>query len=51
MTVSGYRLAFDHESAYYDMQLATFSLDKYYNLIVTFPVFRGPPPAPTLQFI
>ena len=39
---SSYHLAFDHESAYYDMQLATFSLDKFYNLIVTFPVFIVP---------
>ena len=38
----GYKLAFDHESAYYDMQLATFSLDQWFNLIVTFPVFIVP---------
>ena len=35
-----YKLAFPHESTYYDMKLATFSLDKYFNLIVTFPIFR-----------
>ena len=38
----GYRLAFDHESAYYDMQLATFSLDELHNLVVTFPIFIVP---------
>ena len=38
----GYKLAFDHESAYYDMQLTTFSLDQWFNLIVTFPVFIVP---------
>ena len=38
----GYRLAFDHDSAYYDMQLATFSLDEFHNLVVTFPVFIVP---------
>ena len=38
----GYRLAFDHESAYYYMQLATFLLDEFYNLVVTFPVFIVP---------
>ena len=39
----GYRLAFDHDSAYYDMQLATFSLDEFHNLVVTFPIFIVPP--------
>ena len=37
-----YKLAFEHESAYYDMPLATFSLDKDMNLIVTFPIFIVP---------
>ena len=37
-----YKLAFPHESTYYDMKLATFSLDKYFNLIVTFPIFIVP---------
>ena len=34
-----YRLAFQHESAYYDMPLATFSLDNNFNIVVTFPIF------------
>ena len=38
----GYKLAFDHENAYYDMQLATFSLDQWFDLIVTFPIFIVP---------
>ena len=38
----GYRLVFDHESTYYDMQLATFSLDEFHNLVVTFPIFIVP---------
>ena len=38
----GYRLAFDHEITYYDMQLATFSLDELHNLVVTFPIFIVP---------
>ena len=37
-----YKLAFPHESTYYDMKLATFSLDRYFNLIVTFPIFIVP---------
>ena len=37
-----YKLAFPHESTYYDMKLATFSLDKYFNLVVTFPIFIVP---------
>ena len=35
-------MAFDHESVYCDMQLATFSLDEFYNLVVTFPIFIVP---------
>ena len=34
-----YRLAFNHDTAYYDMPLATFSLDSSANIIVTFPIF------------
>ena len=37
-----YRLAFQHESAYYDMPLATFSLDDNFNIVVTFPIFIVP---------
>ena len=37
-----YRLAFQHESAYYDMPLATFSLDNNFNIVVTFPIFIVP---------
>ena len=37
-----YRLAFQHESAYYDMSLATFSLDDNFNIVVTFPIFIVP---------
>ena len=38
----GYKLAFGHVNAYYDMPLATFSLDAYADIIVTFPVFIVP---------
>ena len=38
----GYRLAFSHDNAYYDMPLATFSLDAWANIVVTFPVFIVP---------
>ena len=37
-----YRLAFNHDTAYYDMPLATFSLDSSANIIVTFPIFIVP---------
>ena len=38
----GYKLAFDHENAYYDMPLATFSLDENFNMVVTFLIFIVP---------
>ena len=37
-----FKLAFDHDTAYYDLPLATFSLDESLNIIVTFPVFIVP---------
>ena len=37
-----YRLAFEHENVYYDMPLATFSLDEDFNMVVTFPIFIVP---------
>ena len=37
-----YRLAFQHKSAYYDMPLATFSLDDNFNIVVSFPIFIVP---------
>ena len=38
----GYRLAFPHDNAYYDIPLVTFSLDDLLNVIVTFPIFIVP---------
>ena len=37
-----YKLAFPHESTYYDMKLGTFSLEKFFNLIVAFLIFIAP---------
>ena len=39
---TGYKIAFPQVDAYYDMKVATFSLDKENNLIVTFPILIEP---------
>ena len=42
MANSEYDLVIDRLHPYYDMQLVTFGIDRYKNLIIQFPVFMQP---------